>query len=218
MRSAGRALEGFCCQACHRLLSGPWEAEQLEATPWPIYVAGPYGGPHRNLILAAKDRHITAAIRLMGGMIATGVQTLTSAGAIADPRMRPLTLIPAPSRPASAKQRGGDVVTRALAVAQQLLPGNIAVVQVAHIANDTPDSAGLGRQARRGNLAGSIIIDPQRAHHIRNWHRGLPANAEPSTIVMVDDIITTGATMTQFGTALAGWGITTHAALALARS
>jgi predicted amidophosphoribosyltransferase len=96
----------------------------------------------------------------------------------------PLVLVPAPSRPAAARARGGDHVLRLCrALARSpLRAGTVAVAPVLRAARGTRDSVGLDAAERAANLAGSL--------------RTVARRPPPGTrVVLVDDVVTTGATL-----------------------
>jgi predicted amidophosphoribosyltransferase len=113
-----------------------------------------------------------------------------------------LTLIPAPSRPAAVRERGGDhlrVLLRALRV--PALP----ICPALRVSGRVADSAGLSAQQRVRNLSGAM-----RAV------RRAPRPGSPA--VLVDDVLTTGATAAESLRALdaGGWRVVGVAVLAAA--
>lgn len=86
-------------------------------------------------------------------------------------------VVPAPTRRAAARRRGGDPVTRIASTAARGHP-DIGVVSALRTAGAVRDSVGLNSAARERNLAGRIRL-------IRPVH---------GDVLLVDDILTTGAT------------------------
>ncbi|MDT4894255.1 MAG: hypothetical protein QOE97_3290 [Pseudonocardiales bacterium] len=104
-------------------------------------------------------------------------------------------LVPVPSTPAAARARGGDHVLR---LARRT---GRRVRAVLHVEATVRDSAGLGVAARASNLRGAMWADAPRSGE---------------RAVVVDDIVTTGATLAEALRALraAGWPVSGAAVVA----
>jgi predicted amidophosphoribosyltransferase len=113
-----------------------------------------------------------------------------------------LWLVPAPSRPAAARARGGDHVAR-LARALAVDHPDVRVVQALALARRTRDSVGLDAAERAANLVGRLRVR----------HAALPPSG--SSVVLMDDIVTTGATLRACRSALADACVHARAAIAL---
>ena len=101
--------------------------------------------------------------------------------------------MPVPCAARTAHARGGDHVLRLARVAARCSTGGVATPL--RLARPVQDSAGLGLRERAANLHGAMTaIAPQQP--------GTPA-------VIVDDIVTTGATLREAARALeaAGWSV-----------
>jgi predicted amidophosphoribosyltransferase len=109
-------------------------------------------------------------------------------------------LVPVPSAPHVARRRAGDHMHR-LAVGAARRTGR-EVVAALTLRRAVRDSAGLGAGERRANLRGAFVAAPP------------PRPAMP--VVVVDDIVTTGATLTEAARALlvAGWSVRGAAVIA----
>jgi predicted amidophosphoribosyltransferase len=155
----------------------------------PCTAVGPYAGPLRGLLLAYKERGRHRLARPLGALLA---------GAVADAAIRagggpgvPVVLVPVPSTAKAVRDRHGDHMARLAAHTVRRLEAagwQASVVQPL-AALPRPDSTSLDAAARAEVAAGSLRI---RGSAIRIRQRTVSAR---STLVVVDDIVTTGATM-----------------------
>ena len=137
----------------------------------------PYGGSAREALLAYKERGRRELARPLAEHVAGGLRAHD---------VPPAALVPAPSRPAAARARGGDHVLRlARAVvrgAARSEPGVPCVARALALGRKAVDAVGLDAAARAENLA----------RHLRLRPRGLPPPG--CAVVLLDDVLTTGAT------------------------
>ncbi|WP_448851423.1 ComF family protein [Corynebacterium sp. 335C] len=206
--SAGRLLDllapGACpgcgrpgpaepCPSCRAELSVPPE----RVTPRvpcsaPVWACGPYRGVRRRLVLEAKEGGSAAARRAMGAVLAAALARLVAEGALPPPGV----LVPAPTRAAAARRRGGDPVAAACREAAARLPScRAATLLVTRGA--AADSAGLGARDRRANLSGAVVPAG-----------GCRPGPGEGAAVLVDDVLTTGATASESLLVLASEGLT----------
>ena len=143
----------------------------------PVFALGRYAGARRQAILAAKEHGRGDLVVPLARALAVGVHRLLAWGMVETP----LTLVPAPTRRSAARRRGGDPVARIAGAAVAAHP-DIAVVRALRMTALTRDSVGLGTSARERNIAGRVRLR-------RGW-----ATAAGAEVVLVDDIVTTGAT------------------------
>ncbi|WP_040781842.1 ComF family protein [Nocardia pneumoniae] len=193
----GRSGADWCAD-CADALAGPPVRVWPRTDPGvPCWALGPYAGPARRAVLAAKERGRRDLAEPLGVALAGGLAALRSA-------RRPLVLVPAPSRGVAARRRGGDPVLRSARVASRWLPDS-RVVALLRLRPGVRDSVGLTPAQRSRNLGGRVTTVPVRAADL-----GIPANAE---VVVVDDVLTTGATARESVRALALIGLPTRGVL-----
>jgi predicted amidophosphoribosyltransferase len=188
------------CDACAAELSVPAEQPHVvnpRIDPRvPVFALGRYAGARRQAILALKEHGRADLVAPLACALAVGLHRLLSWGMAETP----LTIVPAPTRRSAARRRGGDPVTRLARAAVAGHP-DVTVVAALRMKALARDSVGLGSSARERNIAGRVLL------------RG----ARPRTeVVIVDDIVTTGATARESVRTLHSAGIRVAAVLAIA--
>ncbi|MCX0271420.1 ComF family protein [Nocardia zapadnayensis] len=175
------------CAECARSLSGPPIRVYPRADPGvPCWALSRYRGPARQAVLAAKERNRRDLAEPLGLALAAGLAELRAPD-------RPLILVPSPSRWAAARRRGGDPVLRCARIAARSLSG-CQVLPCLRVWWGVRDSAGLSARERDRNLRGRVRAAP------------LPSAAANAQVVLVDDVLTTGATVSACTRALVAAG------------
>jgi predicted amidophosphoribosyltransferase len=151
----------------------------------PCVAVGPYAGPLRGALLAYKEKGRHRLARPLGALLATAVAEVA-----ADPAV-PLLVVPVPSTARAARERHGDHMTRLAthAVRRLRAAGWQADIAQPLRASPRPDSASLDASDRAAAAESSLRIRPARIRIMRR---------DPTmrrTLVVVDDIVTTGATL-----------------------
>lgn len=174
------------CDGCASLLTGrprrvlPPLTDEPSLMP-PAYALTRYRGPVRSAVLAAKEHGRRDLPVPLGAALGAALVRLVSIAVITGP----VWLVPAPTRPAAARRRGGDPTTVMARAAATVLVGNGCAAGVApcvFTGRGARDSVGLDAAGRRANLQGRI-----------RWReRAAPPPGTP--VVLIDDVLTTGAT------------------------
>ncbi|MFQ1001606.1 ComF family protein [Modestobacter sp. SSW1-42] len=179
------------CPACRSRLTRPRLAEPRRHPPGfpPTVAAGAYAGPVRPAVVAFKEHGVAELAAPLGAALALAVAAVLGG---LPPSPGPVLLVPMPSAPAAVRRRGRDHVQELAAHAvAELRAGGLPAGSVPLLGRTgrTRDSAGLDAAARRANLTGRF--------------RRLPARLPPGCrLVLVDDVATSGATLTEAARAL----------------
>lgn len=187
------------CEACACAFSADPVVVTTRFDPGvPVLSLGRYAGARRQAIVTMKDRGRRDLTVPLGLALARGLDRLLRWQLVE----RPVTLVPAPTRWMSARGRGGDPVT-ALAMVAARIPG-VQLASMLRMTSGARDSVGLSISARQQNVAGRIAL-----------RRGPKPGTE---LVLVDDVVTTGATVAESVRVLKSAGFRVAAVLTLTYS
>jgi len=165
----------------------------------PVFALGRYAGARRRAILALKEHGRGDLVGPLARALGLGLHRLLCWGIVESP----LTIVPAPTRRAAARRRGGDPVTRLARAAVAGRP-DITVAPALRMKALARDSVGLGVGARERNIAGRVLLHGQRLTQLG------------TEVIIVDDIVTTGATARESVRMLHAAGVRVVAVLAIA--
>lgn len=184
----------------------------------PCWALGPYSGPRRGAVLALKERNRHDLARPLGVALAGAVRTLRVLGHIDPPELGRLVLVPAPTRDRAARSRGGDPVRRFASIAAESLgPETVSVPSVLRMSRGVRDSVGLGAAARAENVAGHIqFVGPSSCRRPPLENVGAVSAVSDPTVLLVDDVLTTGATASESVCVLAEFGIRVDGVMVIA--
>ncbi|MFE3541823.1 ComF family protein [Nocardia sp. NPDC059177] len=193
----GVAGPAWCADCAAALGRDPVRVRPRADPGVPCWALGPYAGPGRRAVLAAKERGRRDLAAPLGLALARALVRLRAPD-------RPLLLVPAPTRAAAARRRGGDPVAGATAAAAGWL-GDCRSVPLLRMRRGVRDSVGLTPDERAHNLRDKIM-----AVAVPLPQRPIAANAE---VVLVDDVLTTGATARESVRVLGRIGVVPRAVL-----
>lgn len=208
----GAARVVLLCAGCREALSGAG-AGRVRPSPVPaglpvVHAAAVYAGPVRAVLLAHKERGALPLAGVLGAALAAAV--LAGGGFGSDRgsgrgsgsggvRGGEVALVPVPSARRQVRARGHDPARRiALAAAGRLRRAGVParVAPVLRLRRAVADQAGLGARQRRENLAGALAV-----------RGGAARLAEGAALVLVDDLVTTGATLAEAARAVRAAGL-----------
>ncbi len=196
------------------------------SAPLPVWAVTPYVGPVRELVVAWKDRGradldraLHESVRRAGAVL--GARLVTAARLLSGPEAPArLVVVPAPSTGAARRARGRDPVldlARAFGAGVASAdppegvdvgaPVDLSVASVLTQRRRTRDQVGLGSRARGGRLEGAVTSRERAVRRL--LVRG-------TSCVVVDDVLTTGATLAACETVLREHGASVLGAFVLA--
>ena len=199
----GRSL----CHACTVTL--PVCGGPVRPTPCPeglaaCFAAGGYEDLLRAMVLAHKEHAAFALAAPLGDLLASAIRPVLGAA--------PLVLVPVPSRPEVVRTRGHDPMLRVARRAARRLRHEgapMAVRRLLEVRGAVLDQAGLDSGQRATNLAGSMAVRAPARNR-------LARAGVPLSIVVCDDVLTTGATAREAQRALEDSGLRVRAVATVA--
>jgi len=159
----------------------------------PVIAATAYAGPARRLVLMHKDRGRTSLATPLGAALGAAVR---AAVASVDSAVPAVQLVPVPSRRINLVRRGRSTVAELAYAACRELANGSTVESVLRVCQPLRDQVGLTADQRQRNLAGAFVAT-RPVHEV---------GREKVPVVVVDDIVTTGATSAEAVRALEAGG------------
>ena len=151
----------------------------------------PYDPLVSHLVSAHKDRSALALAPVLAAPLARSVHALLGHLGTSGP----VLLVPVPSAPAAVRRRGYDATTTLARLAARRLRTRheVRVLALLTQRRGVRDQAGLTAAERRRNVAGAFRV-----------RAAVPgrARAAGAAVVLVDDVVTTGASLAEAARAL----------------
>ena len=175
----GRPGRGVCPDCTLEVMSGRPGPRERGGISLPLWSAGEYVDPLRRIISRAKDHHRWDAIALLGRRLGFAVAGIADELHLTGPGI----LLPIPSKPSAVRERGLDF-TQALARQASRCLVHVGMTTTVHPVlthrRAVQDQGDLTSEQRSENLERSLMMGK------------LPMNR---WILLVDDVVTTGATL-----------------------
>ncbi len=197
------------CPACRGVLAAT-SARPTRPQPCPpgfplTWTGGPYDTVTRGLISAHKERQAYGLTRLLGERLALALLGLFEQLGVPFPggeQSPGLLLVPVPSTRAAIRRRGFDAGLALARSAAVRLPGRpIRVVPLLEPARRVADQSGLGGADRWRNLHGAYRLRRRAGRKPQAGPGGVIA------VVVVDDLVTTGASLCEARRTLRAAGV-----------
>jgi ComF family protein len=183
-------IEGVQCGICGERLNGPYELSEDEARcelcrraepPYAKATAyGSYESGLRELIHLLKYEQVRPAATVLGRMLGEAIGDLPLSF------MRgPVVTVPVPLYAKKFRQRGFNQAELIARAALKLLPGGFELnAQALQRCRETQSQIGLSRHQRRENMRGAFVV-------------ATPKEIQGCEVLLVDDVMTTGTTVSE---------------------
>ncbi|WP_051706804.1 ComF family protein [Nocardioides aequoreus] len=197
----GRSL----CASCRSTL--PSAALEVSPSPRPAglapcFAATAYDGVVRALLVAHKERAVHGLCDPLARCLLLGL-------APALPDHGRTLLVPVPSTRRVVRARGHDPLLRVARRTARLAGPAVRVASLLAQVGEAADQSELGAEARRSNRAGTLAVRPAARER-------LARSGEEVSLVVVDDVLTTGSTAREAQRALETSGLRVRAVCVVA--
>jgi len=185
-----RELGYSICSECRQ----QWNPHRYQSrvTNLVVYSAITYSPIAKNILLAAKEQGVKSADQLVRNAVSVSIHELFK-------KYPSCALVPIPSSASSNRRRGRDFINEiAISVARDI---GEAVLPLLEHQRKIRDQSKLNVSNRHQNLAMALSLKPQ--------FRG---NYSGERVVILDDLVTTGATIGEANRALTRGGFKVQAA------
>ncbi|MBW8173662.1 hypothetical protein K0651_11455 [Ornithinimicrobium sp. Arc0846-15] len=203
--AAGVRLCAVCGVALQSVVATPAQPDPAPDGFPATFTAGPYEGVLREVIVGWKD----GGRPDLGQDLAFPLRVALAAAISAlEPReSSTICLVPAPSSPASIRARGYRPVADLCRSVMRQVPTQIApkVVDAIGLQRVVADQSGLSHSQRTANVAGAMKVAPKMVDTLAQ-----------SDVILIDDVVTTGSTLTQMALTLQASGVPRVSAATLA--
>ncbi len=194
---------GSACVSCSRpggvlCLDCGADLQQLPYPSWPTprpaglrqpFAVTTYDGSAKAAIIAHKEHGVLSLAKPLGQALALSVLAVLAASPSNLAGDRPALLVSPPTSADRVRARGHDPLLRVVRSCVRALARSgvhVATGRCLERVREVADQSGLSASDRTANLAGAFLVRPR-------VRQGLAGRA----VVVVDDVLTTGATATE---------------------
>lgn len=178
------------CVACERIFANPFPVSRSTLTV-PAYALAPYRDVARRFVLSYKEKGRRDLATPLGVALAKTLLRLPNGGSVNNvssannANNQHWWLVPAPSRKSASRRRGGPHIDRLGRTCAKALVSHgysAAVAPALWLDAGVRDSSGLGAVQRRANMADRVFLASAAAPPLG------------TSVILLDDVITTGTT------------------------
>jgi len=196
---------GCAEEACRAAYQGV--ARRVGPTPCPTgfpptWAASPYEAAARQALVEFKDGDRRDLVEVLAPMLADAMGAVLEGDAQLQAVLAagngPVFVVPVPSSPAAVRRRGDaplELLTRAAVREVGLSPRQLIVSPALRLRRRVADQAGLDHVQRANNLERAMQVRPR-------WRTSIAG----VSCLLVDDVLTTGATLVEAARALRAGG------------
>lgn len=205
--SCGQPDKAVCRECRLAVATCQWAGGPRRCSPDPrpgglpdVQAAARYEGALARIVAAYKDDDRRDCADLLADLLGRAVEAAVSSSpphlAVLAAANGPVLLVPVPSSAAARRRRGdAPLTTLAAAVAANFGPREVLLADILRPRRRVADQAGLNARERSVNLEHSMAVRSR-------WER----TVEGAACVVVDDVLTTGATVVEAARALRSSG------------
>jgi len=168
----------------------------------PTWAASPYEAATRKALVEFKDGDRRDLVEVLAPLLADAVAAVlagdTQLQAVLAAGNGPVFVVPVPSSPAAVRRRGDaplELLTRAAVREVGFSPRELIVSPALRLRRRVADQAGLDHIERANNLEQAMQVRPR-------WRTSISG----VSCLLVDDVLTTGATLVEAARALRAGG------------